>query len=360
MERGVVFGQSLLGYDVKNGQISVNPETAEIVRLIFQKYAIEQVGTSEIARFLTKNGYRTARGSSNWTPSAVIKILKNEKYAGDLVQKKTYTPDFLTHEKKTNNGQVPLITIENHHEAIVSKQIFHMAQARLEKNNKHRKGEGHSNRYIFSGKIRCAECGNYFVGRIRYRKDGTGIRRWSCATATRGGREACGIGKLIRDDDALQMLKEAVRSLQMDVAEIVGHVADLATEAIQDSETEIGDDPKKLGSEIERLEHKREAMMDSYFSGEISKEEMLAMKRKYDVKTADLVRRQQDAELRKIQKLDCHSLRASMQFYLTGILKGETESQVFCKSLLDSLTVFPDRHMELRLLHLPQIFDFLG
>jgi hypothetical protein len=198
------------------------------------------------------------------------------------------------------------------------------------------------------------------VGRIRYRKDGTGIRRWSCATATRGGRETCGIGKLIRDDDALQMLKEAVRSLQMDVAEIVGHVADLATEAIQDSETEIGDDPKKLGSEIERLEHKREAMMDSYFSGEISKEEMLAMKRKYDAKTADLVRRQQDAELRKIQKLDCHSLRASMQFYLTGILKGETESQVFCKSLLDSLTVFPDRHMELRLRHLPQIFDFLG
>jgi transcriptional regulator with XRE-family HTH domain len=93
-------------------------------------------------------------------------------------------------------------------------------------------------------------------------------------------------------------------------------------------------------------------------NGEISKEEMLAMKRKYDAKTADLVRRQQDAELRKIQKLDCHSLRASMQFYLTGILKGETESQVFCKSLLDSLTVFQDRHMELRLKYLPHIFHF--
>ena len=56
MERGIVFGQSMLGYDVKDGKISVNPEGAELVKLIFHKYAIEQVGTTEIARFLTKKG----------------------------------------------------------------------------------------------------------------------------------------------------------------------------------------------------------------------------------------------------------------------------------------------------------------
>ena len=33
MERGVVFGPSLLGYDVKGGQLTVNPEGAELVRL---------------------------------------------------------------------------------------------------------------------------------------------------------------------------------------------------------------------------------------------------------------------------------------------------------------------------------------
>lgn len=46
----VVFGQSMLGYDVKDGVLSINPEGTEIVRFIFHKYAIEQVGTSEIAR----------------------------------------------------------------------------------------------------------------------------------------------------------------------------------------------------------------------------------------------------------------------------------------------------------------------
>lgn len=36
MERGVVFGRSMLGYDVKDGRMTVNPTGAEIVRLIFQ------------------------------------------------------------------------------------------------------------------------------------------------------------------------------------------------------------------------------------------------------------------------------------------------------------------------------------
>ena len=40
MEKGVVFGQSLLGYDVKDGGIAINPEGAETVKLIFQKYAV--------------------------------------------------------------------------------------------------------------------------------------------------------------------------------------------------------------------------------------------------------------------------------------------------------------------------------
>ena len=48
MERGVVFGTSMLGYNVKDGTLSINPEGAEIVRLIFRKYAVEKKGTTVI------------------------------------------------------------------------------------------------------------------------------------------------------------------------------------------------------------------------------------------------------------------------------------------------------------------------
>lgn len=356
MERGVVFGQSMLGYDVKDGKLTINPEGAEIVNLIFQKYAVEQMGTSEIARFLTENGYRTYRGSAKWKSNTVVKILKNEKYVGDLVQKKTYTPDFLTHEKKTNKGQVPLIRMKNHHEPIISREIWNLAQERLERNNKHSQGDsGHSNRYVFSGKIKCGECGASFVGRFKYLKDGTKVRRWSCGTAASEGTRGCDVGKIIRDDDAMNMLKTALGSLHMDRDAIVSNVTSLALDAIQTGQTGTGDTLERLQYELDRVQKKKEKLMDSYFAGEISKEDMISMKQKYDSQLASLRERLTKAQQRQEESSD---VKAEISAVVAAILSGETASEVFSKMLLDQLTVFKDRHMELKLNKLPMVFHF--
>lgn len=65
MEQGVVFGRSMLGYDVKNGKMTINPEGAEIVRLIFHKYGNEKKGTSVTARELREARYIIAYPSQN-------------------------------------------------------------------------------------------------------------------------------------------------------------------------------------------------------------------------------------------------------------------------------------------------------
>ena len=359
MEKGVVFGQSLLGYDVRDGHITVNPEGAEIVRLIFHKYAVEQVGTSEIARFLTREGCRTYRGSRNWNPATLIKILKNEKYVGDLVQKKTYTPDFLSHEKKSNKGDVPLITIPNHHEPIISREVWNLAQARLRQNNKHAAGKsGHSNRYVFSGKIQCGQCGSSFVGRFKYLKDGTGIRRWCCGRAAREGTAGCDIGKLVRDDDALEMLKTAIQSLPVDFEAVIRNVTELALEAILTGQAEALDDPERLRQGLDLVQQKKEAVMDAYFSREISKEDMISFTEKYEQQLSDLRKRLE--EVQKDSKQDFTALKMKIHSEVSAILRGETESEVFYKTTLHSLTVFKDRHMELRLNHLPHVFHFSG
>jgi len=361
MEKGVVFGRSLLGYDVKNGVLTVNKEGAEIVRLIFHQYTIEQVSASKIAQHLNCKGYYTYRKKREWTSNGVLKILNNEKYVGDLVQKKTYTPDFLTHTKRTNKGEVPFVTIENHHEPLVSREIWNMAQERLQKNNKRGEGNsGHSNRYVFSGKIRCGECGGCFVGRFKYRKDGTKIRRWSCATATHRGALVCDVGKLIRDDDAMQMLRTAIRNLPLDASFIVRNVTDLVLDAIQNGKISTADDLRRLADEMERVQQKKEAVLDSYFSGEIKKEDMLEMNRRYGSQMEELRQRQKDAEFRQRQNRDSNALRATIQSEVSDILNGKIESDVFCKTMLESLTVYKDRHMDLRLNFLPQVFRFSG
>lgn len=360
MENGVVFGHSLLGYDVKDGRITINPDGAEIVRRIFIMYAVEQLGTSQIAKFLTKEGCRTYRGNTNWKSNTVVKILTNEKYAGDLVQKKSYTPDFLTHEKRKNKGAVPLIRIENHHEPIISREIWNMSQDRLRKNNKRSSGDnGHSSRYVFSGKIKCGECGASFVGRTKYRKDGTKVRRWSCGTASREGAERCSVGKLVRDDDAMHMLKTAIQSLQLDTAAIVSSVTALALDAIRIGERGTEDDPDQIQKEIHRVQKKKEAVMDSFFSGTISRADMQSMKQWYDQQLESLHAGLKNAEKRQSLGQDPR-LKTMIQAEVTAILSGEIESEVFCKTILQSLTVFKDRHMELRLKCLPQVFRFFG
>ncbi len=102
----------------------------------------------------------------------------------------------------------------------------------------------------------------------------------------------------------MQMLKTAVRSLPMDTKAIVNNVTALALEAIQDSKTGAGDNPQQLGFEIDRVQLKKEAVMDSYFSREITKEDMKIMNRKYDGQMEELRRRQKEAELRQRENRD--------------------------------------------------------
>ena len=357
MEKGIVFGHGLLGYDVYNGVLKINEDGADVVRLIFQKYAMEQVGTSEIARFLTRNGYSTYTGNKQWKANTIIKILRNEKYIGNLIQKKTYTHDFLTHEKRTNKGDQPFITIENHHDPIVSREIWDWAQKRLRKNNKHGNDcESTSNRYTFSGKIKCGECGSSFVGRFRYLNDGTKIRRWRCGTASNGGVAACGVGRLIRDEDAMQMFQTAIQNLSMDVKYIINHVTDLAINSIQ-KERDPVEKMRQLQVSMDRLLQRKAILIDVFCSGDITKEDMLSIKQRYEMEIDNICRKM--VELEQLQeKNNSENLRSIIMEQVSGILNGAIESEVFCKNILKRMTVFKDRHVELQLNFLPHVFCF--
>ena len=91
MERGVVFGRSMLGYDVKDGKLTINPDGAKLIQLIFYKYGVEKKGTSIIAREMREAGYLTYHGNAKWNNTHIVKILKNEKYVGDVLLQKTFT-----------------------------------------------------------------------------------------------------------------------------------------------------------------------------------------------------------------------------------------------------------------------------
>lgn len=369
MEQGVVFGRSMLGYDVKDGKMTINPEGAEIVKLIFYKYGNEKKGTSVIARELREAGYKSYTGNTKWSNTHIIKILKNEKYVGDLVQKKTITPDYLTHAKKYNHGEEKLICIENHHEPIIERDLWNLVQEELTKRNLNcNYGKGHSNRYVFSGKIKCGKCGASFVSRQRKRKDGSTYKRWGCITAANEGRVhrdlqgnevGCDIGKQIRDELAMDMLKQSLSTIQMDKKWIINNVVAIAMDAIAACEHEDFDSIEKLQYEIEQVMEKKQNVLDAFFSKSITKEDMRMMNEHYDKQISELQERLENVRAREQIHYETGSLKNDVQKQVTDMISGLTESEIFYKNVLDQMVVYPNQRVEVKLNLLPQKWTFV-
>lgn len=146
----------------------------------------------------------------------------------------------------------------------------------------------------------------------------------------------------------------------MDSEAVIRNATELALEAVLTGQTAARDNTDWLQQELNRVQQKKESVLDAYFSQEITKADMQAMTRKYEQQLIGLQKRLDDAVKRKEINQDSEALRSKIQTEVIAILHGETESEVFYKTLLQSLTVFKDRHMELRLNLLPQVFQFIG
>ena len=365
MERGVVFGTSLLGYDVEGGKLTINPEGAEIVRRIFHKYGIEKKGTSIIARELREAGFKTYSDNVVWSSSHIVKILHNEKYVGDLIQKKTITPDYLTHAKKYNRGEEELITIKDHHEPIIARDLWDTVQEELKMRNRNRnKTSGHSNRYIFSGKMVCGECGARFVSRRKTRKSGSSYMRWGCYTATTQGVKSvdvqgnligCDIGKTIRNDLAMEALTKAIKSIPVDWSWIIRNLTNIVNAAIRASEDPM-DDVQKLQKQIQQIIKKKEATIEAYVSGDLTKDELQHMKSLFDERIKPLNERLQACK--KAKKPTPAQIQSDIQQQIQSIVTCRRVTEPFCKALLERVIIQKDGTFRITLNHIPQIWHF--
>lgn len=128
-----------LGYDRGvNGELKVNQEQAETVRLIYHLF-LDGYSFYKIAAELTGRKIPTPYGYSVWNDRTVKNILENEKYRGDALLQKKYSRDFLDREMRKNEGEVPQYYVEGNHEAIVEPYIFDKVQEELRRRKEARK-----------------------------------------------------------------------------------------------------------------------------------------------------------------------------------------------------------------------------
>lgn len=365
MEKGVVFGRSLLGYKVVEGKLYLVEEEAEIVRKIFHKYLVEGKGTHIIARELKEEGIKPydpdgrAKYKNDWSNTQILRVLRNEKYVGDLVQKKTWTKDYLDHKKRYNRGEEEMIRIKDHHPeiAIISREMWDATQAELQRRTTTAEQKSkHSNRYWASGKIFCGVCGERFVNKIKKTSVGTS-RAWNCMNHIKPHafrKVECSMSEWASDRSmkniVLYILNMLVENRDELKAEIIKEISQLNLE----EKTKSADD---IQNKIDRLEYKKDNLLDMRLSDEISKSDFNTKNDKLNTEISKL-----KAELEEIKEFATTKQRQQDRMddiikEIDRVLQLESEDlDELLGTVTQSITVYENHTVVVRLKDVP--FNF--
>lgn len=143
-------------YDKASKKFSENPSEAKTVRTIYNMYE-QYRSLIYVARYLNQANIKTRRGYE-WTPTVIQSILRNPFYIGSYVY--NVHDDGKGGKKKEKKEW---ITVENHHEAIISKKQYDSVSNVLTKNQKNdfsfSKAYVRKNIHVFAGLVKCGECG---------------------------------------------------------------------------------------------------------------------------------------------------------------------------------------------------------
>lgn len=125
---GILLTPVLLGYDHdEGGNLIINEDEAKTVRLIFFMYLFGY-SSKQISEKLTELKRKTKKGNLIWSSGTVTEILKNERYCGDVLARKSYTPNYLDHKSRKNKGNRTQYKWYDHHSPIISRDDFIAAQ----------------------------------------------------------------------------------------------------------------------------------------------------------------------------------------------------------------------------------------
>jgi len=154
-----------MGYKMVDGQIKISEEHAKIVKSIFADY-VKGKSLKAIATELTDRSILNANKKPNWNHGSVGKILQNVKYQGDefyprLIDEATF--------KKAQDGRT----------------ATEVKLGRTQQFN------AMKNQSIFSGKIKCGECGEIYKKYIEHAGKPSVKIKWKCRNYIFENRVLC-------------------------------------------------------------------------------------------------------------------------------------------------------------------------
>ncbi len=325
----------------KVGRLEVDEEVAHIVRRVFDMFTTQDMSTVEISRQLNDEGvispaqYKIKNGLSKnqrwanavWNTHTVKIMLANPLYIGTLVLGKTRV-DMYRNEPLRITKQEERNVVPNAHEAIVSAEVFEMAQKKLEEKKRGPITDRRNVPYIFNN-LYCGCCGTKLVK--QYRLDSTGkisLIFYSCPSDSRGKQTHCAFKKIHEDE-----LAEIVyKSLQLYVCMAVVNKK-VFLDAKPKPLREYDEDITRYTHIIENIEVLQTNVFDDFGSGKITGIEYNALVEGYKEKHNHYKLLLENLKIAREKYL---TDRLERQSWVKKILQFEKDSQL-TREMVDEL-----------------------
>ncbi len=273
IKNGHVLGNDkLYGYDKKDCVLTVNEEEAEIIRIIFDLYGNQRLGTRTISKRLMELGY-TSREGNAFNTLTIRHILENPKYKGWYCGNKSQSVDYRTKRNVLLDESEWVTYPDPSIPAIVSEELWNRANAlyrrRREEMKSHSSGLSFHNRYPYSTKIYCEEHGTTFHRQVIQTKKGQ-QEVWQCKVYRSHGRAACSAPQ-IHSCDLDLILSDIFKELVRDKEKIIDSLVTVLTNIPK--EVDYGKLRCQVENEMDDLEQKKNRLLDLSIAGALTVEE---------------------------------------------------------------------------------------
>lgn len=273
IEKGVVLGNNKIwGYRKDAGKLVIDEKEAEIVRLIFDMYATQNMGIRGISARLDNMGIRNNKGNP-FSFSTIKNILTNPKYMGYYCGNKTHKFDYKLHDRKyLDQTEWVMYKDEETVPPIVNEDIWQKANYILRGRSEKQSAEdktSYQNKYAYSGKIICTEHNAPYY-RTLYRYSSGNKEVWQCKRYVEKGKLGC-TSPSIYTSELDMIIKKAYDELIINRSEIIHEM--IAMYSGLGAQSKIKEDIAKVKMEIDQILKMKDKLLELSINGRLSDDE---------------------------------------------------------------------------------------
>lgn len=335
IQNGVVLGNRIYGYHKKDGKLTIVPEEAEMIRMIFRDYASGTMSTPKLEKKLWDMGYRNFKGGKI-NRDVIRNIIKNPKYKGyfcggkvKIVDMFTKKQEFLPESKwvifKDDGSRVP---------QIIDEETWEKANEYMKKRSEAIKSHRTSfkNGNLFTGKIFCANDGAPYWMKQHYVRGKEDVR-WVCSYKIKNGADSCS-SHGIRESDLKKVVASLINESSCNIDEVIKEYLNILRKVINDK-PDTGIEKERLQNQIDAIKKKKEKILEYNLNGDISDEEFISRNKGYTKQIIDL-----EMEISKLVPEDVELQIAEKQLSkITEELKSfkEVKEEDINRQIIDKL-----------------------